>query len=485
MRTLNADLSTAQETGYPVAGQMQPAPHCTLYPYDESGNYDYSFNPTVTTNRLLHFSQNESPYTDSGVILLNNSDHAVTADMTGYFVNPGWGLNTSSGIKNSQVAGAVSPRLWVMRQRDVSGAPKGSKPQLYTLLEMAGVWDAVLNRQPIRIGTTPYYKVTPNYLGLAGSNVLEGKTIYGVIEYLIETALSTQLEVGLSLQALGTQDDGLISSIIPFPHGGTALRELNPEAPDVFDTYGGYIKDLMAMTKCILCPRPGLSFKVIYPQAADSVTVTYYSTMASGHPFYEILHNRLNMVPNHVEVFGLADASVIGDWYDPDHYSSPPTYSGNFMPVTLSVWDDGILTEAIADARAAAMGVQLRAQAASMRLIIPMDARTEIGDRIAATDTRSGTSATYPVDTLTRVCGITRTFWAGKSPAYEAQLTLGGLPSVYLPENFGQGEPSIASNLNLPQDFKFSAKSVYGMGFGVNPPDMSKVYGLGFGANPK
>jgi len=176
---------------------------------------------------------------------------------------------------------------------------------------------------------------------------------------------------------------------------------INIDTPGTFQTYGKLIVSLLELTKCVLIPRAGLAFKIVYSQASDTADETYYSSAASGHPFYEVENRRLNMTPNHYEVFGTdpETEATVGDWFDPDHYTTPPTrpftpaqieaaYTGTFMPVTYSISEDGLDTEAEADDRATQLGWQLKDQILGTRVIIPMDARVELYDRVEINDQR-------------------------------------------------------------------------------------------------
>jgi len=405
-RTLHADLLIAQQIGYPTAngGGYQPAVRCIFTSSDGSITYDYSFNPALTTNRLVHVQQIEGRESDPGVIRLKNPDWSIPDNLNGYYVDLGWGLYTTSGIRWDTAAGAVSPRLWVMQQSNISGGLKNSAPSLYTDFVMAGVWDAVLNKQSVRIGTSPLYKLDEEN----PVSALQNKTIYSVLEYLIETALSDQTGLTFTLEDLGTQDDGLISSLIPFPTSSDPedwMRTINSESPSYFDTYGEVIRRLLELTKCMLIPKAGLAFKIIYPQSGDTADETYYSSVAAGHPFYEVEHRNLNMVPNHIEILGGWDdetgkPTAKGHWFDTDHYSgwvSPAetaTYDGPFMPITSSgstdnpTWELGLNTNEKCINRAAALGWQLKDQMFGQRVIIPMDARVELYDRVSVSDRR-------------------------------------------------------------------------------------------------
>ncbi|KKL86555.1 hypothetical protein LCGC14_1943560 [marine sediment metagenome] len=420
-KSLNADLLTAQTTGYPTGG-FQPAVRCKFHAntIDGEPSHDYSFDPTVTTNRLQHVQHIEDPQNDSGVILLSNNNKSVPVDLRGYLVHLGWGLNTASGIKNNEASGAVAPALWVLKQSDISGAPKGQQNELYTVFELRGVWQAILNAQPIRLGATPYFwsNISPAFLGEGVNNIpeLANKTVFECLEYLIETSLSEQTGLGFYLDALGDQDDGLINDITkvnPFPTDGVSLLydyEIEP-----FGTYGAFINKLLALTNCRLRTQPSLTFKIIYPQDSDSVDETYYSDMAVGHPFYEVNHSRIEErssgtpLPNHIQIWGGEDEMTglplySGNWFDSDHYSTEPTsfdsaaieaaYTGAFMPVTFEgdeltvIWERGFVSNAQCAALAASLGIQMRANALGTRVIIPMDARVELFDRVKTVDTR-------------------------------------------------------------------------------------------------
>ena len=403
MRTLHADLLTAQVSGYPAKGYA-PAVRCIFTSKDGGTTYDYSSDPTVTTNKSLYIQQTEEKYNDPGVILLQNNDRTVPTDLTGYYVDLGWGHNTASGIKWDTGAGAVAPRMWVMHQSEVSGGPKNAKKEIYTQFSMAGVWGAVLNTQPVLIQSFPARDIDIHRHDENNWMIsLMNKTIYEVLEQLIENALYTQTGMTFTLDALGSQDDGQISTVIPYPTElEDTLRVINADSPFYYQTYGDLIISLMELTKCILVPRAGMAFRVIYPQAGDAVNETYYSSEADGHPFYEVENRRLNMVPNHIVIYGGEDEfpTYEGHWFDTDHYSgwvSPSetaTYDGPFMPVTAKgdtnseLWETGFRSDAECAIRAAELGWQLKDQRLGTRVVIPMDARVELYDRVSVDDSR-------------------------------------------------------------------------------------------------
>ena len=404
--TLQADLLTAQTSGFPTGGYA-PAIRCIFTSQDGGTTHDYSFDPTVTTNRMHHVEQRQGINSDSALILLSNHDKSIPADLTGYYVDLGWGHNTASGVRYTESDGAVSPRLWVMQQSDISGGPKSTQPQLYTSFELLGVWDAVLNVQPVLIGVDNVYHQYIDAVTILSA--LTGLTVYQCIEYLIETSLSAQTGITFTLDALD-QDDGFINSVIPFPGSGELLRTVNAEAPSIVQTYGDLIRSLLELTKTTIIPRAGGAFKIIYPQASDTADETYYSSDSSGHPFYEVMNRRLNMSPNYIEIFGGQDEitglpTVAGYWFDPDHFNVAPTmpsvpsasptptvieahYTGGFMPVRETRWEIGLNTSGECNNRAEFFGRQLKDQILGTRVIIPMDARNELYDRIELEDQR-------------------------------------------------------------------------------------------------
>jgi len=190
-------------------------------------------------------------------------------------------------------------------------------------------------------------------LGVGVNNIpeLANKTVYGCLEYLIETSLSEQTGLAFYLDALGDQDDGLINDtavVNPFPSNGFSLLKRD-DVVEEFGTYGDFIGKLLALTNCRLRTEPSLIFKVIYPQDSDAVDETYYSSAA---------------------------------------------YTGDFMPVTFEgdeeneTWDKTLVSNAQCTAKAESLGVQMKANALGTRVIIPMDARVELFDRVKTVDTR-------------------------------------------------------------------------------------------------
>ncbi len=413
VRTLSANLLTAQESGYPATNVVQPAVRCILTSKDGGTTYDYSFDPTATDNRLLHVQQIEGRESDKGVILLSNSDRTLPDDLTGFYVDLGWGLNTSAGIKWAEADGCVTPRLWIMDQLDTSGAPQGQTPQIFKTYSLAGIW-SILNTLKVRIGTAPYYQ--------DDSGTLVGQTIYGVLTVLIETHLTNQTGYTFLLDSLASSggDDGLIDSIVPFPagcyaeprttkplfeindqYGGPRIGESQLGDPGGNQTYADIIHALLAQTHCYLKALPyntsdtSLHFEIKYPQATDAADLTYNSY--SPHYFYEIDGKKILSgspgSPNHIRVYGKTDPlsdtwDLTGDWYDPAHFSTPPTYDGPFMEALEEQFLDFLDDQTKVDDWATVLGEKMLAEKIGSRLLIPMDARTEIYDRVKVYDAR-------------------------------------------------------------------------------------------------
>jgi hypothetical protein len=400
MRILNADLLTAQQYGYPIPsgkvfGGYKPALRCIFFSEGEVISYEYSFNPLVNTNLLIYAEQREHiSENDGGSILIQNSDNTVPDNLVGYHVDLGWGHLTSSGLQWDEAAGAVAPRMWVMSQMSFYGGNKNDVKQRYTVLGLSGVISGILKQQLVRINTSPIFRVDEENPFAA----LTDKTIYEIIEYLIETALKAQVGMNFTLDALGTQDDGLINSIVPFPDGGDYLRVINAESPAKFQTYFDVISSLLEMTNCVMIASSTLVFKIIYPQTDDEVQKTYHVSPVDGHPFYQVRDSVLNAIPNHVEVFGGEDENTglptyVGDWFDPDVFPTPPSrpftpadiknaYTGQFTPVTHSLWETSYDTDQRCIDRAEVEGKKIIDSKEGSIIVIPMDAGVELYDRI-------------------------------------------------------------------------------------------------------
>ena len=393
MLTLHADLLATQ-----TAASRQPAIQCVFTcanpPSGQNASYDYSFDPTVTTNRLLRIEHTEEPYDGRAGILLRNNDRAVP-NLEGYYVDLGYGSNTSSGLRYAPARG----RLWVNNQKNVSASRFVGKADLFVELELWDIW-AVMRRVPAMIGSIPYFQADNGDL-IPGSR-WSADTIYEVLEEIIETFLTYDTGFSFSLSALGPQDDGIVSTQIPLTSDSYPVIYPNRSGGSIsginHDTYAWLLADIMTWTKSFIRAKGSLTFEIIYPQETDSPNETYYSSLSSGHVFYENADRRFVLVPNHVVVYAnqLIDEetgdetwTVVGNAYDPDEYPSPPTYAGTFTKgVKKIVLEPSITNQADAENRAWAYLSKAQAEVFGGRVYIPHDGRIELYDRVAIFDTR-------------------------------------------------------------------------------------------------
>ena len=444
MRSLHADLLSKQLTG------GQPANQVVFTSRDGATTYDYSFNPTLTTNRLEEIEAHWEPFDDYCVMILRNDDLAVP-DITGYYVDLGMGYNTDSGLRYG-----TRPRLWIKKRHVLSGGGKEQKKDLKVILELEGVLN-ILKEQKVLIGAPPKYQ--DNF------GELTGKTIYGMLEYLIETTLTLWTGITFTLDALGDQDDGIINTLVLEPVHNYIQPFLNPNAPNSFESYLDVFERLLAFTGCYLRPEASCAFKIVYPQSTDAVDETYYSSMADGHVFYEYTNRDYVKIPNLVKVFvrlgdtwdvstknGQATATtashlidttksqfiagdvgrsvhnktddtwaeitaytsssdltlsadiftvneqyevfaedqyIQGEAYSDDYDQTTWVFNGQYMPI-IAIHTAGpvIATEANADALAKHILAKYQAETFGGRVVAPQDSRCEIYDNVQVRDKR-------------------------------------------------------------------------------------------------
>lgn len=376
MKSIRSDLIAKQ-----VASSIQPAIQAVFTSQDGGTTYDYSFDPTVTTNRLEYIEYREEPFDDYAKIMLRNDD-MVIPDLVGYWVDLGIGANTTSGLKYG-----TYPRLWVKKQHALSGGTKEQRANLKVILELQGVWN-ILKELFVLIGSAPFYN--DNFGNFTG------KTIYEILELLIEIHLyaMTGSIYQFELDALGDQDDGVINSLILEPTKDPEWPLINQKAPETYGTFVDVIEMLLQYTGCYLRAESGLAFKIIYPQSSDSVNENYYSSLSDGHVFYENTNRQFLRIPNRVKVF--SDQSEDKDWssyIEGEAFSDDWTgsiYTGEYMH-NLEIKTDSrgaITDEATADALAAFILNKHSAETFGGRTIIPHDARVELYDRIVIEDSR-------------------------------------------------------------------------------------------------
>jgi hypothetical protein len=405
MRTI--DFAANQSTN------LQPYINFSLTNRQTTPTYDYSFDPDSTTNRLESIEHHEEKFDDYATVVLNNYDLTIP-DLRGYLVDIGYGVNVSGTPHYSNTA-----RLWVENQYTIS-LPNNFK----TVLELGGIWH-ILNRMPLQIGTAPYY--------LDENDVLLTKTVYELMEYLIETVLTGVTGQFFTLSPLGDQDDGVISSLVP----GEGAR------PQKTETYAHYIDSIMSMTSCYLRAEAGLNFRVMWPQEGDGTDKNYYSDITYGHVYYDLRDRKQATIPNHVIVY--ANATILGgsilDWddiitahaYSSEDFSSPPTYDGPYMEIPEVYLAPGLTTQGQADVHAANILSLAKALTSEGRVIVPHDSARELYDKILLVDSRSPNITYYPSSALTRVNSLVHRWQSGGSgrkPIYQLEIGLGGLSSA-------------------------------------------------------
>ncbi len=374
---------------------IQPYIACIFKNKAGSTIVDYSFDPTLSTNRIEELIHYEEPFDSSAPtskIVLRNNDRVVP-ELRETYVDIGYGAN----VVGTGLLKVDKQRLWVKAQNYVSGGPQSnninSKDKLKILVELESAWRHFLNITPVRIGTSPLFKDE--------SSVLRDKTIYGVLEYLIETGLSTQTGYNFFLAPLGDHDDGLINNpdyYIPFPTAyedpptNSILRTyINPYSPGTFDTYRELIEWMMSFTMCQLRTDPNLVFTLVLPKKGESANESYYSNQA--HYFYENreIWNVLNV--NHFITYcnKKGNWNITGNAYSDDDWDltvSPYALKTGKTERIASTTIDSITTALNADKIAAVYLAKARTQTFGGRIVVPHDARVELYDKVDIFDYR-------------------------------------------------------------------------------------------------
>lgn len=344
MRAIHADLLTAQHSG-------------TLhdpYIYININSTDYS-------SRLLSLVHEELPYGERAEIVLANSDrHFNGIDLRGQSFSIGYGYVTGSGNKycGDGAGSDDTPTLWVKSQSMVS-----MEGDLVCILDCTGGWTRLGEYGFIITSDPPYF----NIKFTATDTVFE----------LIEKAL---VEANFTLNAIGTQSDGIIDSFNP-------IFIANPLT---YDSPASIIHRLIQMTKCYVRQVESSAFEIIYPQEDDAVNETYYSGQAPQFKSYVEKKNLL--VPNSIVVFCNRDED--GSW-DTEAY---PLITGTAQD-DASIADYGevieyhaapyIGSQGDADDRAEAILQRYRGEILAGKVLLPFhDCRVELYDRVSVIDYR-------------------------------------------------------------------------------------------------
>jgi hypothetical protein len=347
VRTLDPTLESGQQA-------LSMTPHIDLVftrpATNSAGEATYNY-----ASRILQLEHHEEVYNDYATLVLDNSDRAI-ANLKGYWVEIAYGL-TIGGVDYTE----KTARLWVKQQVNVS-----SEGVLKTVLRLEGVWN-MLAEQLVALGSPPFY--TGEYTD---------KTIYEILEDIIEVQLVAATGYNFTLKALGTQDDGIINTFIPF---------IETNQNQVFENMNELIQSLMAMTYCWLRANKNLEFEVIYPQDSDAVGRTYYSDQVLY--FKENSDIDMVLVPNHFIVFYNQDP-ITGEYPDPVPTAEAEdlTEQIRYTEVTNYHLAGSIVNATDAQNRANVLLEKAYQARFSGRLTVMHDAAIELFDSVKAYDTR-------------------------------------------------------------------------------------------------
>ena len=342
MRTIHADLVTAQQSG-----AADP------YIYLNINSTDYS-------SRLIAIQDTLEPYRDIATIVLTNSDrHFDGVNLLGKSFTIGYGYVTGSGNRycGDGDGSEATPDLWVKSQSMVSMEGKA-----VCVLYCEGCWMRLREYNYITAGTPPYFNI--------------GFTSTDTVYTLMGKALA---EAGFTLNALGTQDDGIINDLKP-------VFTINPFQ---YENPAAILYRLIMMTLTYLREVESSAFEVVYPQSADSVNETYYSNQA---PYFKEYTEKLNLlVPNSIVVYCNRDPNT-GEWNTDDY----PIIAGTADDIdadygeVIEYWIAPYLdNQTDADNRAAAILQRYKYETLAGRTILPFhDCRVELYDRVQINDVR-------------------------------------------------------------------------------------------------
>jgi len=320
----------------------------------ETAQKDYSVTPTVHlviggtnySSRILVLEHIEEAYAEQATIVIRNDDRDLDNDnLLGEYFEVGYGAGGDY---------VNTPGLWVKSQQFVSFEGK-----LACVLWCEGYWALLRELRVMIVGDPPTYDAVYD----------RTHTVYELIKLVLESA-------GFTLEALGTQDDGIINTFKPW-------FDIN-EMP--YETYASVLYRLICMTKCYLRPKAGKTFQVVYPQASDAKNETYYSYRR--HYFHEYMEKTNLLVPNSVAVF--CNQSEDGSWANliTGTASDADAVEAYGMEVLQPEMAATINNQSDATNRAAAILTRLEGETLAGRLIVPHDCRVELYDKVEVRDTR-------------------------------------------------------------------------------------------------
>ena len=332
MRSISSTLKAAQE-----------ATSVTPYVRVVIGGVDYS-------GRILQLEHHEEPYRDRATLVLRNDDRALDdVDLRGEYFEIGYGCVTGSGNEYSN-----APGLWVKSQQFTS-----AEGTLVCRLGCEGMWMLLREMHVMITGNPPAYDIPYD----------RTHTVYQLIGLVLA-------DVDFTLEALGTQDDGIINTFKP-------LFDIN-EIP--YEIAALVLYRLIQMTNCYLRMKAGKVVKVVYPHEDDAVDETFYSDQA--HWFFEYTEKKNLVVPNSVVVF--CNQGDDGSWDNiitgtAKNEESITMYGREILNCFQA---SAINNQADADNRANAILNRIESEELSGRLIIPHDCSMELYDRVAIYDVR-------------------------------------------------------------------------------------------------
>ena len=193
-------------------------------------------------------------------------------------------------------------------------------------------------------------------------------------------------EAGMSLNATW-EDDGIMNSLKPFftsnllslPSIASLIHNAGPN--------GG--TGVLQMTKSYLRPEPSLTFKIIYPQDADSVNETYYSYQT---PFFREYEEKRNLtIPNDIKVYW--GQRTDGTWESVDDANPgsivDQTSIDAYTTVRRIVFAPTLTSQSQANDRASAILTRLRSETLAGRLVLAYhDCSVELYDKVEVLDRR-------------------------------------------------------------------------------------------------
>ena len=354
MRTLSGTLTTAQ------AGD-QRTPYIRLVFKKGATTVDY-------TSRLIRLVHVEQPYNSYARIVLDNHDRAVQ-DLTGFYVDIGYGYVTGAGNEYSS-----APRLWVFQQ-----SMESEEGRVESVLYLEGIWTLLTAIKDLGAlgGTSPYLDV-----------LFDGTlyTVYDLLEMVLESCCNVDLD------SLGSVDDEIIDTLRP-------VFEVNASG-GLFEDAASVLYRLINLTLCYLRPSGDYSgskltgFKLVHPQETDSVDYEYYSSGASGHPFFQSFWKDNVVVPNHVYVFANQNSET-GDWLgiivgEADYSDSEGFYDedGDLMDIPEYTLASTLKTQNDADLRAEAIYWKRWHETEWGVAVVPHNCGQELYDKVKIYDSR-------------------------------------------------------------------------------------------------